>query len=72
MTATAANAWPVCERCGWPTTVQTLIGYEAPGVYDGVLLWIHTTCGHKWPRFAAPNPLHDAARRIIDAWGDES
>jgi hypothetical protein len=43
---------------------------ELPGIHDGVLVWSHS-CGHAWPRFPAPGPLHDAAVAFLagqDPW----
>jgi len=33
-----------CPTCGVDLQVQRVIGYEIPGLYDGVLFWKCTNC----------------------------
>jgi len=48
------------------------MGYDFPGVYDGVLIWGCPDCGHCWPRFSQDTNvrLHDEALRIIHDWAN--
>lgn len=54
------------------THYSRCIGYQAQGVYDGVLIWMCPDCGHCWPRFQPDDNgwsrLHDKAVEIIEAW----
>lgn len=38
-----------CPECS-NTGIAQFMGYEDPGVYDGVLVWQCLACGHYWPR----------------------
>lgn len=42
---------PECPTCG-EIDPSTLMGHEVPGVYDGILYWVHMPCNTAWPRFA--------------------
>ena len=55
----------VCPGCGTPVPSVWLVGVEQRGVYDGVLIWKDTRCGHMWPRFSPPGRLHDAAVALL-------
>ena len=50
----------ICPGCGQVAEPADLVGVEIQGVYDGVLVWQHVGCGHRWPRFASGR-LHDLA-----------
>lgn len=58
---------PTCPECAQPSA--SLI--EIRGVYDGALIRV---CGqgHMWPRFEAPDWLHDRALEIIAGWGESN
>lgn len=71
MTMTDQQQRPICPHCGVEAQPGELTGMELPGIYDGVLIWSHSICGHAWPRFAA-GPLHDAAVAVLagrSPWG---
>lgn len=38
-----------CPLCA-STDNNARWGHEVPGVYDGILYWHCTACGHVWPR----------------------
>ncbi len=56
---------------GTKTHYSRLIGYEEPGLYDGVLVWLCPDCGYSWPRFDKPSDLHYAGIKIIESWEDQ-
>ena len=39
-----------CPECSF----EEYVGYEVPGVYDGVLYWVCPSCGHAFPRWVGP------------------
>jgi transposase-like protein len=39
----------VCPECG--ASEHDVIGHEVRGVYDGVLYWSCSLCGHAWNRW---------------------
>jgi rubredoxin len=39
-----------CPHCG--AGEDSLLGVEISGVYDGVLFWRCTACGHAWNRWS--------------------
>lgn len=55
---------PACGACGG----DGLTGIEVLGEYDGVLIWQCGECGHRWPRFAASDPLHARAAAVLARW----
>ena len=62
----------ICPGCGHPAGGTTLVGEQVRGVYDGILIWHHETCGHAWPRFqpdaeSGYSRLHYRAAAMIAA-----
>ena len=49
------------------THYSRLMGYDFPGVYDGVLIWACPDCGLAWPRFTEGD-LQSRALDIIESW----
>lgn len=54
------------------THYSRCMGYQEPGVYDGVLIWMCPDCGYAWPRFEPDGyytRLYNAAAEIINGLG---
>ena len=55
---------------GNSTHYSRLMGYDFPGIYDGVLIWACPDCELAWPRFTEGR-LHDKAQEMIKSWNKE-
>lgn len=52
------------------THYSRLMGYDFPGIYDGVFIWGCPNCGGYWPRFTEGH-LNSRALDIIEGWTKE-
>ena len=59
----------MCPKCDAPQ--PRWIGHEVRGVYDGVLYWSCTVCGHAWNRWTSDyGRRFDTAERLVGAHND--
>lgn len=54
-----------CPECAF----AAYVGYEVPGVYDGVLYWVCPECGHAFPRWVGEESqrMVQLSKRYADA-----